>query len=65
MLKLGAFQIQIMGCFCGPILATNSSLNGENSLTDLEVEQIKQLGISSIVLKFKDNTKKDALDQDI
>ena len=53
-----------MGCICGPI-TSNSNLDGENSLTDLEIQQIKQLGISSIIMKFKDDTEKEALDKDI
>jgi hypothetical protein len=55
-----------MGCICGPIIqSTNSNLDGENSFTDLEIQQIKQLGISSITMKFKDDTEKEVLDKDI
>ncbi len=54
-----------MGFCCGPSISSISNLDGENSLTDLEIQQVKQLGISSIIIKFKDDTEKEALDKDI
>jgi hypothetical protein len=46
-----------MGCICGPItgLSTSSS-NLEDVVSGSEIDQIRQLGVSSVEIKFHGGT---------